>query len=250
MALSSMRNSPRILAVPVTSASTPPVRLRVEPFMPGNVVQALSPGAAVLTGAALNRFTTGKYASIKIAKADVTPAADTVGQTAAARDASGNVTGDLILTFGSASGDIMDALGACADVTVPADNLTVIVFVNGVPYSRINDAAVPNPGVLQWGKDSDNNYMITIGAATGVDLLRVGTEIEVFIGLNIGVLAKYSATAAYAAGTALVAGVPEERFLGVSTAGVDTAGRTTAQLINYDVVLGSVAAATLISITK
>jgi hypothetical protein len=245
-----MRRSPRVLPLAVLAATVAPTRTRIEPFAPGQLVEVLSGGAAVLTGAALKRNTDGVYAKVVVASADITAAADKIGQTAAAREADGDVSGDLTIEFGTVAGQIIDALGACADVAVAADNLTVIVMVNGVPYSRINDAAAPAPGVAQWGKDSDNNYTIVIGASTGADVLKVGTEIEVFIGQNIDVLTKPSDTATLAAGTALAAGVPEERYLGTLGTYTDTAGRSGVAVINHDVVVATVAAASLITITK
>jgi hypothetical protein len=252
MPLGSLQSSPRILPVPVSGAGVAPVRTRVEPFVGGQLVQAQSAtDNATITGANLNLVratgTNGRYIKFALPKANVTPAAQTLGF-AGTRDANGNATDDITVTFGAAAGDI--ALSIPVDgALAAAEALAAVLLVNGVPYGRILDAGAPVAN--EWCCSADGGvglYTIVIGV--GATAIRVGTEFEFFIPELVGVLAKPTATG-LAAGTALTpASTPVERRLGVVVAGVDTAGRTNAQLANVDIVLAGVGIVTLINITK
>jgi hypothetical protein len=250
--LSPLGSSPRTLPLTLLASAVAPTHLKTEPFVPGNPVSAIGAANALLWGCSVNRNTALKYLKFTVAKADVTPAANTIGQVAAAREADGDVSGDLTITFGSAAGQMIDSIPDHTNAALASTHLGLIVLVNGVPYGRIVDAAAPAPAVLQFGMDNDtaDNYNIIIGASTGADVLPVGTEIEVFIGLNIDELAKRSAAGVYAAGTALAASVPEERFLGVINSTTDTAGRSVVRLVGSDFVVSETAASSLVSITK
>lgn len=251
MPIGSMKSSPRTLTLAAAAAGVAPTLLAVEPFVPGNVVSAIGAANALPVGASLNRVD-GKYVKFTVTKANVTAGAGIIGQTAAARESDGDVSGDLTIVFGSAVGDIIDSLPDHTDATDADTHLGVIVLVNGVPYARIVDAVSPNPGVGNWGMDNDtnDNFNVIIGASTGTDVLKVGTEIEVFIGLNIGKIAERDAAGTLIAGTALAASVPEERYLGVIATRTDTAGRSVTELVRSDVVMGEAAACALVSITK
>lgn len=251
MPLGPLRSSPRTITLAAAAAGVAPTRIRVEPFMPGNVVMAAGPVNGLLVGACLNKVA-GKYASFRVAAADVTSAANVIGQTAAAREADGDVSGDLTITFGNAVDDIIGEIVDCADVADADLNLTTVVMVNGVPYHRINDAAAPNPGVGAWGSDSDNGFTLVIGASTGADVIKVGTEIEVYIvaAADVGKCAEKDATGTYIAGTAMAASIPEERFLGLIASSIDSAGRTVVQLKGVDVVMAEAAIISLTTVTK
>jgi len=207
-------------------------------------------------GCSINRNTALKYLKVVVTKADVgttTAVANQINQVAAARELDGDVSGDLTLIFGSVAGQMLDSITDHTSAASAATHLSLIVMVNGVVYGRIVDAASPNPAVLQFGMDNDtnDNFNIIIGASTAdTDIIKVGTEIEIFIGLNINELAKRSAAGVYADGTALAAGVPTELFLGTTTTVTDTAGRSTTRLIRSDFIVSETAACSLVNVTK
>jgi len=252
MPLAPMAASPRILPLTISATAVPPVRTRIEPFIAGQLVQAQSAGLADLFGANLNKdFPTGlngRYVKFVVTQANVAPAANTIGQTAAARAANGDVTGDLTIDFGSAAGDIVRTIPADG-AFLAAEVLAAVLMRNGVPLARVVDAA--NPGVAQWAAAPANpTWTIVIGAAPGADAIPVGTEFEFFIPEVVGALARVTATGLAAGAALAAAGVPEERRLGVAVAGVDSAGRATIQLANVDIVAADVAAVSLICLTK
>ncbi len=246
--LAPLTHSPRTATLAAAAAGVAPFWCRTNPFMPGNVIEAAGPVNGILVGASVNRFTALKYAKVIVAGADVTPAANTVGQTAAARVGTTKVTGDLTIQFGTAVDDIINEIADCADVTDADLNLTTIVVVNGRPYGRINDAAAPAPAAFQWGSDSDNGYTIVIGA-DATDYIPVGAEIEVFIGQNIGKCAERDSAGVLIAGTALAASVPEERYLGVISTYTDTAGRSVTGLVASDFVMAETAIVSMVGVT-
>jgi hypothetical protein len=249
--LQPLTHSPRTLTLAAAAAGVAPTALRVNPFMGGNLVSAAGAANALLVGASVNRFTALKYAKIVVAAADITAAAGVIGQTAGAREADGDVSGDLLLTFGTAAGQIIDSIPDHTDATDADTHLGLIVVVNGVPYKRIVDANAPNPAAGEFCMDdnTNDNFNLSIGASTGASVLKVGTEIEVFIGLNIGKCAERDASGVLIAGTALAASIPEERVLGVISTYTDTAGRSVTGLVKSDFVMAEAAAMSLVGVT-
>lgn len=254
MPLGSLRYSPRMISIPVGASGCLPVLCRSEPFIAGQLVEARSVTAsAIIVGANLNRDwptgSNGRYAKFKISAKDIaTGTAGRIAQVAAARVTDpGDVSGDLTITFGTADGDIIRAIptdGAFA----AAEVLAMVVMVNGVVYKRVTDAGDPGPG--EWVQLT-NNFTIKLGASTGANVLKVGAEVEIFIPEQIGVLAQPTAAGLVATATLpLAAGTPEERRLGIVVAGVDTAGRTNAQLCNVDILCADVGVVTMSCITK
>lgn len=259
MPLGSMRSSPRVLNLPLTATGVAPTLLRDAPFAPGQVVEALSAGAAALRGGCFDRATAKKSLRFKVAAADVSIASGVVSQvaTGGSRDSSGNVTGVLVVTFGNAARQLLDdGTVGIPDYTTAADAdeaLKVVVLVNGVPFGRIVDAAAPAPAAGQYGMDNDTNDNFNLLIfADATNPLYVGSDVEVLLVSDIAALAVKSATTGLlSAGGALTAGVLAERYLGTAETGLtDTAGRTTTALNNADVVMSEVAACALLPVAK
>lgn len=255
LVLAPMAESPKTVTLAAAATVIPPFACRINPFFGGNKVTAVGAANAVLVGASVNRFAALKHVRVVVAGADVTPAAGLVGQVAAARDAAypvgqRPVTGDLRLVFGNAAGQIIDSITAHTDAADADTHLSVIVLVNGKPLGRLVDTAgVPAVGPNQFGMDNTaaDNHNIYIGASTGTDAIRVGTEIDVFIGLNIGKCAEFDPTTRLPiAGTALAASVPEERYLGVISSYTDTAGRSVTGIVASDFIMAEAAAMSLV----
>jgi len=252
LVLAPIQHSPKTVTLPLAAAAVAPFACRINPFLSGNVVTALAglvlaEGApntltgGELVGCSVNHFTAKKHVRIVVTSADVTAGVGIIGQTAAAREAvTGNVTGDLLLTFGNAAGELIDSIPAHTNAADADTHLGLIVLVNGKPWGRIVDANAPAPATLEYCMDDNTkaNYNITLGAGLTTERIFVGTEIDVFIGLNIGKCAERSgASGALIAGTTLAGGTAEERFLGVISSYTDTAGRSVTGLVASDFVM-------------
>lgn len=247
MPLAPMTHAPRVLNIPLAATAVAPVLCRNEPFAPGQSVLASSAGASQIFGASSPAGDRTRQLKFQVAAADIIVAASTLAQVAAARDAAGNVTGDLTITLGTAGGRLGLAvipLGAIAAGTL----LSCIVLVNGVPYAKITDANAPNPGVGQFGLDdnTDAGYTLVIGASTGTDAILIGTEIEILLPEAAVLLSKSN----NGTGAALVASVLEERLIGVPISYTDPMGRTANRLKRSDFLAADVAAAALTGLTK
>jgi hypothetical protein len=260
MPLAPLASAPRAIVVPLAATTVAPVIVRTSPFESGQSVLAQSAAAGDLMGACHPGINdNARYLKFKVVSADIAAASKTIGQVAAARDAAGNVTGDLTVSLGlaAAADQLSIGLMPAAAAIDSADLLGAIVLVNGVPYGRITDANAPNPGVGQWGLDDNTEVgtVLVIGASTGTNLIRVGTEIEIIkpdltVGGSSWATAGRVCKPAAAAGAALVATLPEERMLALRVTGTDTAGRTYARAARVDFVAADVGAITILGLSK
>lgn len=246
MTISILTSAPRALLLPAVASGVAPTATRLSPFEPGAPVLVSSVGAADVVGAAIKRFDAATHLQFRVATAAVTPASYVVGQSGTFT--AGLLTTDLTVTLGGAGGRLAWKAGAAIaamTATVAADHLAVIVTVDGVPYKRITDATGPNPAAGQWGFDTDTDAGFTIVLGFGGNLVT-GALVELFVGQNIGSVAKLTG----AAGAALVAGGIEERVLGVPVAGTDPMGRATTRIAESDFVMSNTAVATVFSLAK
>lgn len=255
-----LTSAPRVIALPFTTgtggrkATTTcdlVTKLGVSPFEPGQSVLAQSAGAAAIYGVPAPYGDEARHLKFTVASADVTAAADTVGQVAATggRATSGKVVTDLTVSLGIVStGELPIGTLPQASTTVQADDmLSAIVLVNGVPYTRLLSASSPAPAAKEWCLDADDATVLVIGADS-TDYIPVGATIEILKPdtAKIALLAKPGV----GAGAALVANVPEERLLGIPISTTDTAGRTGNRLCRVDFIASNVAAATLLGLSK
>jgi len=242
--------APRVINVPLAATTVAPVVCSVEPFAPGQITLALSAGAGQIFGSCHpGRSDQTRYLSFQVAAADVAAAASTLGQVAAAREADGDVSGDLTVSLGTVAAPLPIGILPVDGGAIGADDLlNAIVLVNGVPYGRITDANAPNPGLLQWGLDADTEIgtVLVIGAGVGAGVLKVGSLIEII--KPDSTLTKLLAKSGRVAGAALVAGVAEQRELAVTVSVTDTAGRTGNRLARVNFVAANVAAVALAGI--
>jgi hypothetical protein len=260
MPLASLASAPRVLALPVTTGTgartstgtcDAVVRLRNEPFAPGQSVLASSAGAGAAYGVPAPWGDATRHLKFKIAGSNITAAASIVGQvtTTAGRATAGKVVADLTVSLGIiTTGQLAIGTIPTADTAIAYDDmLGAILLVNGVPYTRILDASSPAPAAKEWCADSDDATVLVIGADS-TDYLPVGAEVDLLFpdSTKIGLLAKPNAVA----GAALVANIPEERRLGVGLATTDTAGRSVRHLMNADFLAAAVAKVTLVGLTK
>jgi hypothetical protein len=181
--------APRVVTVPV--ATSAPVKLALDPFLPGNVVAATSVGAGRLSGAChpgINSST--RYFKFKVTSA------------------SANQTVTI-----PAAGEAVPAMTTAVDT--PAEQLAGIVMVNGTVYARGDDSdSSPSAGV--WVRGASDGRVIKLTASAS---LPVGTEIEVLVPGTVDTV-----------GAALTANVPAERKLVTDTtkAAVDFVSAVTA----------------------
>jgi len=248
MTLAAMTSAPRVINVPLAATAVAPVLVRVEPFAPGNPgMLALSAGAGQVFGSCHpGESDQTRVLNFVVAKADIAAAASTLGQVAAAREADGDVSGDLTISLGTVAAPLPIGLLPVDGGSIGADDLlNAIVLVNGVPLARITDANAPNPGVGQWGLDADTEIgtILVIGASTGANVIKVGTEIQIIKpdSTFTALLAKPGRVV----GAALVAGVAEERVLSVTKSVTDTGGRTGLQYARVNFLAANVAAVAL-----
>lgn len=245
-------SAPRVVAVPLAATAVAPVLARLSPFEPGQSVLAQSAGAGQIFGSCHpGKNDPTRYLKFIVKSADVAAAASTLGQVAAARDASGNVTGDLTVSLGTVAAPLAIGLLPVMSTSISADDLlNAIVLVNGVPYARITDATAPNPSTIQWGLDSDTEIgtILVIGASTGANLIRVGSEVEII--KPDSTITALLMKATMVAGAALVASVPEERLLSAPVVTTDTAGRSVTRPARVDFLAADVAAVTLLGLSK
>lgn len=252
MPLGPLASAPRVLSIPLAATSVAPVIARVDPFAPGSPVMALSAGAGQVFGSCHpGKNDVTRYLKFRVVAADVAAAASTLSQVAAARDSAGNVTGDLTIGLGTVAAPLAIGILPVMTTSISADDLlNAIVLVNGVPLKRITDANAPDPAAGEWGLDADTEIgtRLVIGASTGTSAIRVGTEIEI-----IKPDPTYTALLnkpGRVAGAALVAGVAEQRELGVAVSVTDLAGRSVNKQARVDFLAADVAAVTLLGLSK
>lgn len=252
--------APRVINVPVTTGTgartatgtcDTVTKVRLSPFEPGQSVLALSPGASAVYGVPAPYGDQTRHVTFQIAAADITAAANKVGQVAATggRSDASKVQTDLTVSLGIiTTGELpIGQLPAGATSIEADDMLSAILLVNGVPYTRILDASSPAPAAGEWCLDSDDKTVLVIGADSTTPL-PVGAQIDI-LKPNTALI-KLLSKPGSVAGAALVAGVAEERMLAVPVSTTDTAGRTGNRDASVDFIAANVAAAVLTGLSK
>jgi hypothetical protein len=196
----------RILAI---AADDTPRRTDTSPFASGGRAVVSSAGAAELYTAWHPGVGSAGHTRIEYPTADVAAAATTVGITSASRNADLAATGDITIDIGASLSKTAFPLAGAG--VVGSEILSVIVLVNGVPYTRIADASNPADGQFATS-DADT---IVLGVST---TLKPGAIIDIIVPTAVAQLA----------GGAFTAGreyeVELRDFVGADVAHVDAYG--------------------------
>lgn len=163
----------------LTSGATPTSNKNRHPFSAGAPIRALSPGAAVITG--VNRAAQFSPYNLSIVLDGATTVIDT--------DDLPNL-----------------ALANVAGTLDANTTLEVIVEINGVPITRVDDGATPTAGQWRIAVTGGKNT-ITLGSTYGA-----GTVVRIYLGKPAGTLDANGNPDPLAVTTiaTLVAGQPQE----------------------------------------